>query len=141
MASDFPLGVAFDTYHIHMIDDRWKRGNAGPGAERLELLRALQVRLAAIQAQRSLATSALNVPEGFSNEDNELQHARAGQFHQEQRQRYTSTVEKALNQFTAEQRGVFDEILAEIIAEKPAVFDIRGRAGSGKKTTVKRQHR
>lgn len=131
MASDFPVGVAFDTYHTNMIDDRWKRSNAGPGAERLELLRALQVRLAAISSKQ-LSDFGIDVPDGFRHEDTELQRARAVQFHEKQRERDTSIVKDALDQFTTEQRDIYEEILAAIIADKPVVFDIRGRAGSGK---------
>lgn len=76
MASNFPVGVIFDTCHINIhdrrpIDDRWKRGKAGPGAERLELLRALRVRLAAISSKK-LGDFGIGMPEGFGHKDTEL---------------------------------------------------------------------
>lgn len=51
------------------------------------------------------------------------------EFREEERGGDTSIVKYALDQFITEQRDIYKGVLAEVIAGKPAVVDIRCRAG------------
>ncbi|CAN0425347.1 unnamed protein product, partial [Ectocarpus sp. 8 AP-2014] len=128
--SDFPVATAFDKFYSDMIDERWKEQHSNIIAQKVELLRDLQQQLV-VEGCRPLSQLGIDVPDGFDLTDSHLQRQRTKQF-LNQKESDIDTVISALNMFTAEQRHIFDKVLDACRSGRDALFDIRGRAGSGK---------
>ncbi|CAM9444742.1 unnamed protein product, partial [Ectocarpus fasciculatus] len=128
--SDFPVATAFDKFYPHMIEERWKEQHSNVFAQKVELLQDLQRRLVA-EGCKHLSHLGIDVPDGFDLTDSHLQRERTKQFFN-QKEADIDTVRDALRIFTAEQRQIFDKVLDACRCGRDALFDIRGRAGSGK---------
>lgn len=128
--SDSPVATAFDKFYPHMIEERWKEQHSNVFAQKVELLRDLQRRLVA-EGCKHLSHLGIDVPDGFDLTNSHLQRERTKQFFN-QKEADIDTVRDALRIFTAEQRQIFDKVLDACRCGRDALFDIRGRAGSGK---------
>ncbi|CAN0280642.1 unnamed protein product, partial [Scytosiphon promiscuus] len=128
--SDFPVGVAFDTFYTKMIDDNWRVYNPSPVAQKIKLLQVLQQYLAS-EGCKTLQQLGIAVPDGFTLDNTDLERARCAQL-LNNRDNDIDIVLDALHMFTEEQRVIFDEIVSAFRGSGDAIFDIRGRAGTGK---------
>lgn len=128
--SGFPVSIAFEAFYKHMIEDSWKVQHTNVIAQKLHLLRQLQQALA-VEGGRSLRDLGIDVPDGFDLTTSELQRLRTKQW-LDNRDSDIATVSAAKQMFTPEQRLIFDTIVAACDKDEGAMFDIRGRAGTGK---------
>ena len=120
----YPVAIAFDKYHQHFIEERWKLEHVNnPVAQKYELLRNLQQYLHD-ESCKSLGDLGIDVPIGFDLTDSDLERVRATQFILH-RDADLETVAEAIRIFTAEQRQIFDAVLAACRDDRQALFDIR----------------
>ena len=120
----YPVAIAFDKYHQHFIEENWRVKHVNnPVAQKYELLCNLQQYLHD-ECCKPLGDLGIDVPVGFDLSDSDLEPARATQFilHKDAD---LQTVAEAMNIFTAEQRQIFDTIVAACRDGKQALFDIR----------------
>lgn len=130
VTSDFPVGVAFDSFYPDMIDDNWKVANRSPIAQKIKLLQVLQQYLVS-EGCKPLQQLGIAVPDGFTLDDTDLERARQAQL-LNNRVDDIRIVSEALQIFTEEQRDIFNQVITAFRGSGDAMFDIRGRAGTGK---------